>query len=130
MLPSSTIRLAPLAKVYGDVHRWLWLALPDDCQQEAAIVEWLYSQYPASTRRTMLSYRLRQLRHEVWDRDLTRSPKAPSSLRPSKLARCTGYRTDSARHHQARMTVDPATRRAIARKGASSCRTAESSSAR
>ena len=111
----------------GVPHRWLWLALPDDCQQEAAIIEWLYSQYPESTRRTMLSYRLRQLRHDVWDRWPTRGPKAPSALRPSKLARITGYRRDSVRHHQARMTVDPKTRRAVARKGQTAWRDANSS---
>jgi hypothetical protein len=110
-------------------HRWLWLALPDDCRQEQAIIDWLYAAFPQRTRRTMLSYRLRQLRHEVWDREPTRGPKAPPALRPSKLARITGYRQDSTRHSQARMTIDPERRRAIARKGAS-CRTAESFSNR
>jgi len=39
MLPASTLRAAPLAAQYGAIHRWMWLALPDDCQQEAALSE-------------------------------------------------------------------------------------------
>lgn len=108
----------------GVPHRWLWLALPDDCRQEAAIVDWMFPRLSPHTRRTMLSYRLRKLRHEVWDRHITRTPKAPSDLRPSKLQRAAGYRTDSARHQTARLKLPASRRRAIARKGQAAWRDA------
>lgn len=44
-------------------------------------------------------------------------PRKPDT-RPSRLARRTGYRKDSAAHRTARLKVNEETRRAIARKGA------------
>lgn len=73
-------------------HRWLWLALPDDYEQEVALSHLLYPRLTEAARREHVSYRLRLLRHEVWDRYITRRPRVPPGLRPSKLARRTGYR--------------------------------------
>lgn len=117
MLPASTIRLAPLAGEYGHICRWIWLALPEDAQQETAIALWQHPRITPRALEAVIRYRLQRLRHEVWDRTPTRTPKNPSSLRPSKLAVSTGYRTNSARHSSARMTLTAEQRRGIARKG-------------
>ena len=117
MLPASTFRVAPLAKEYGHICRWLWLALPEDAQQEVAIVLWQYPSLTPRAREAVIRYRLSRLRHEVWDRGPTRAPRAPHGIRPSKLAKRTGYRRDSAAHREARLTVNPEQRRAISRKG-------------
>jgi len=69
-------------------------------------------------RRDWLRYRLRELRRTQWDRTPHKPARIPRSVRPSKLARITGYRTDSAAHREARQKVDADLRRAIARKGA------------
>jgi hypothetical protein len=92
MLPQSTIRLAPLAARYGHIHRWLWLALPEDCQQEAALTEIEYPALTADAREELISYRLRRLRREAWDRIVSGPVKTPHGLRPSKLKRRRGYR--------------------------------------
>lgn len=128
MLSQSTIRLAPLAERYGHICRWLWLALPEDANQEAALALYLHPGLPARAIESVIRQRFRVLRHEVWDREPTRPPRMPSSLRPSKLARCTGYRTDSAAHREARQKVNPELRRAIARKGQAAWRDANFSS--
>ena len=129
MLPASTIRIAPLAREYGHICRWMWLALPEDANQEVAIARVEHPTLPPRALEQVIRHRLHVLRHQVWDRTPTRIPSAPSGLRPSKLARHTGYRTDSAAHREARQKVNPETRREIARKGAA-CRIAENSSAR
>jgi len=72
--------------------RWLWLALPWDCAQE---VELSYLEHPCLTeeaRREDIRYRLTLLAWEVWRREITRRPRKPSGLRPSKLSRRRGYR--------------------------------------
>ena len=53
-------------------------------------------------RQKALTFKLRKLRREVWDRQPRRQIKTPACLRPSKLAKATGYRTDAARHSVAR----------------------------
>lgn len=128
-LPASTLRLAPLAARYGHIARWMWLALPEDCQQEVSIVLW---QHPSLTPRAIeavIRYRFARLRHEVWNREPSRTPRAPMAIRPSKLAKSKGYRTNSAAHRVARLKVDATTRRAIARKGQQAWRDANFSKA-
>lgn len=99
MLPASTTRLAgPPAIEYGHIHRWLWLALPEDAAQECRVVELEYPDMTKAAREELVSFRLRKLRHEVWDRLITRTPKTPSGLRPSKLGKRRGYRRDHAVH--------------------------------
>ncbi len=116
-LPASTLRIAPLAAQYGHICRWMWLALPEDVQQEIAMTLIEFPTLTASARERLIRYRLAQLRHYVWDREISRVPRAPASLRPSKLAKASGYRTNSAAHREARLTINPEVRRAIARTG-------------
>jgi hypothetical protein len=121
--------MTTLEAVQIGVPRWMALALPEDAAQEVALVDLLYLRLTPLARRQMIQYRMRRLRVEVWERRPCRAPRVPHGLRPSKLTTRTGYRTDSAAHREARLTLNAETRRAIARKGAS-CRTAENSSAR
>ena len=100
-LPASTLRIAPLAAQYGHICRWMWLALPEDVQQEVAIALLEYPDLTASARERLIRYRLAQLRHQVWDREISRVPRAPAGVRPSKLAKSSGYRTNSAAHREA-----------------------------
>lgn len=118
--------MTTLQAVQAGAPRWMALALPDDVAQEVALVDLTYPRLTRAARCEMVRYRMRCLRVEVWERRPCRRPGVPAGLRPSKLATRTGYRTDSAAHREARLTVDPETRRAIARKGAL-CRIAESS---
>jgi hypothetical protein len=129
MFSNSTLRVAPLAEQYGHICRWLWLALPEDAQQEVSIVLWQYPSLTARAREAVIRYRFAKLRHEAWDRRPTRVPLIPHGIRPSKLAKCSGYRTDSAAHRTARLTVNPEQRRAIARKGQTAWRDANFSRA-
>ncbi len=99
-------------------HSWLWRVLPDDCDQELALLDLQYPHLTPRARMEMLSYRLRTLRHQVWDREVTRIPRALDSLRPSKLTKRTGYRKSSAAHQAARMSVPAEIRRQIAQVGA------------
>ena len=117
MLPHSTLRVAPLAGDYGHICRWMWLALPEDCQQIAALTLWQYPQLTSKALEAILRYQFRVLRHEVWDREISRKPRADPGLRPSRIARRTGYRTDSARHSAARMRLPAERRKEIARDG-------------
>jgi hypothetical protein len=119
--------MTTLDAVQIGIPRWMALALPDDASQEVALVDLMYPCLTPLARREMIQYRMRRLRVEVWERRPCRTPRLPSGLRPSKLATRTGYRTDSAAHKEARLTLTPETRRAIARKGAV-CRIAGSSS--
>lgn len=92
MLPASTLRAAPLAAQYGAIHRWMWLALPDDCQREAALSEVEHPHLTPAARQEDISFRLRCLRRAVWDREIGGPVKRPHGLRPSKLAHRRGYR--------------------------------------
>ena len=121
--------MTTLQAVQIGIPRWMALALPEDCDQEVALVDLMHPRLTPLARREMIAYRMRRLRVEVWERRPCRTPRVPPGLRPSKLATRTGYRTDSVAHREARLTLDPETRRAIARKGAL-CRIADSSSAR
>lgn len=114
--------------VYGlYVPRWIRLAMPDDVAQEIALAA-LKGRTEAQ-RRDALQYRLRELRRTQWDSTPRRPARAPHSLRPSKLAATSGYRTDSSAHREARLKVDAETRRAIARKGAVAWKDVNSSEA-
>jgi hypothetical protein len=93
----------PMIPPHGSVPlRWLWLALPEDCAQEAALVAVEYPQLTEAARWELLQYRLKVLRHEVWDRQPRRRPRKPVGLRPSKLKKRSGYRRDSRRKSEAR----------------------------
>ena len=98
------------------VPRWIRLAMPDDVRQEIAMAA-LVGRTEAQ-RRDWLRYRLRELRRTQWDRAPRKAAQIPHSLRPSKISSITGYRTDSAAHRQARLSINAEERRAIARKGA------------
>lgn len=107
---------------------WIRLAMPEDVAQEIALAALMGR--TTVQRRHALQYRLRELRRVQWDR-VPRKPTAmPPSLRPSRIARITGYRTDSVAHRQARLKLSPARRRAIARQGAQRKWNAENSSSR
>lgn len=86
--------------VKRNIPRWLVLALPDDVEQIVAMVDFQY--HTPAMRRVALTYELRKLRREVWDRQPSHRIKTPAALRPSKLAKAQGYRTDTARHVVAR----------------------------
>ncbi len=107
------------------VPRWMRLAMLEDVQQEVALAGLIGR--TEMQRRAALQYRLRELRRTQWERKPCRPALVPSALRPSKVARVTGYRTDSGAHRIARLKINEETRRAIARKGAA-CRIAENSS--
>lgn len=83
--------------------RWMRLALPGDVQQLIALAD--LCETTEHRKAVLLDYLLRSLRHEVWDRVPTRAPRTPHILRPSKRARATGYRTDSAAHSAARRNL-------------------------
>lgn len=106
--------MSPLATL---VPRWIWLAMPDDAAQCCWLAEAMHPHRPAA-QRAELRYSIRELARTAWRREITRPTPRPELLRPSKLARITGYRTDSARHHEARMKLTPERRAEIARKGA------------
>lgn len=98
------------------IPSWIRLAMPEDVGQEimlAGIIGRTEAQ-----RRDALLFRLRELRRTQWERRPTRPTRVPSSLRLSRIKAITGYRTDSGAHQIARLTVNPAVRRAVARKGA------------
>lgn len=78
------------------IPRWMRLAFPDDAVQVVKMCEFLVPESQA--RQDLISYELRKLRHEIWDRNPTSQPKCPRSIRPSKLARISGYR----RNHDAK----------------------------
>lgn len=102
--------------IFGlSVPRWIRLAMPEDVRQEIALAA-LVGRTDAQ-RRDALLFALRNLRRTQWERQPCKPARAPQSLRPSKRARITGYRTNSAAHSTARLTVNPETRREIARKG-------------
>lgn len=90
------MRIAPLAAKYGHICRWIWLALPEDANQEAAITEVEYPALTRAAREELIRFRLHCLRHEVWDREITRLPRAHAGLRPSKLKTRRGYRHNKA----------------------------------
>lgn len=95
------------------IPRWMVLAMPDDVASVVALADLEY-RTPAQ-RRAARDWYLRELRRTQWERRPCKPARRPHSLRPSKVA--SGYRTDSAAHRVARLTLDPETRRAIARKG-------------
>ena len=109
------------------IPRWMVLShLADDVSQIAALVDLEYK--TPTQRRAARNYYLRCLRRDQWERRPRPPVKRPALLRPSKIS--DGYRTDSAAHRTARLTVDPEKRRAIARKGAVARWNAESFSSR
>jgi hypothetical protein len=82
--------------VYGMVvPRWITLALPDDVKQEVQLANLIGK--TETQKRHALQYRLRLLRHECWDRYPTHRPTIPKAIRPSKIARVTGYRKNKKR---------------------------------
>lgn len=104
------------------IHRWIWLAMPDDAAQEyrLSLIE-----HPALTdvqRVRLISYRLRELARTCWRRAPQRRTPAIRTILPSRLAgrdgNTTHYRTDPDRHRAARNKVSPERRAQIARMGA------------
>ena len=101
------------------IPAWIRLAMPQDVGQEIELAR-LMGRTDAQ-RRDALRFRLRELRRCQWERRPCKPATLPSSLRPSKMAAISGYRTDSAAHRESRLKVNPETRRAIARKGQAAC---------
>lgn len=95
------------------IPRWMALAMPEDVSQIVSLVDLEYA--TKTQRQASLDYYLRELRRTQWDRRPGRPARKPRCLRPSKVA--SGYRTDSVAHATSRLKVNPAKRRAIARKG-------------
>ena len=97
------------------LHRWIWLAMPDDAAQEVRIT---YIEYPRLTdaaRAALISDRLRELARQCWRRDICRPVRRKT--RPDKLRAITDYRADSGQHRAARTKVTPERRREIAAMG-------------
>lgn len=100
--------------------RWMRLALPDDVQQCIALAKLMA---PTPHRQAVaLDYLLRELRYEAWDKFPSKKAWRPQLLKPSALARCTGYMTDSERKRQAREKVSPERRKEIAQLAAAASR--------
>jgi hypothetical protein len=75
------------------IYRWMWIWAPEDCYQCVALAHALCGPYAAQGAvAETVRYLLRGLRHEVWDMKPTRKPKAPRSLKPSRIRRRSGYR--------------------------------------
>lgn len=99
------------------IPRWYLLALPDDTIQLVRFVEWYHGNRSVNVRNKILKYELAVLRYEVWDRIPKCKPKAIPELKPSKMARVTGYRKNSERKREVRLQMPAEQRQAIARKG-------------
>jgi hypothetical protein len=82
------------------IPRWIRLAMPDDVGQEIVLAGLLGR--TEAQRREALRFRLRELRRTMWERWPRKRTRVPHGLRPSKIARITGYRTDSEAHSIAR----------------------------
>jgi hypothetical protein len=98
---------------------WLRPLAPDDWEQcvQIGAVDLTEMGRQMRTLAVALGFRRRystQRRETSATADIPRKP----DTRPSRLKLRTGYRTNSAAHRTARLTVDVETRRAIARKGA------------
>ena len=84
-----------------DAHapgRWMAPFIADDMSQEIALAEWLYP--TEHSRNVAIAYAMRRLRHELFD-TVSRRPRTPALLKPSKAKWRTGYRRDSAVKAQA-----------------------------
>ena len=104
------------------IHRWIWLAMPDDAAQEYRLT---LIEHPALTdaqRERLISHRLRELARTCWRREPHRRTVALRTISPSRLAgrdgNTTHYRTDPERKRAARNKVSPERRAEIARMGA------------
>jgi hypothetical protein len=97
------------------IHRWIWLAMPDDAAQEVRLTFIEFPNLTEAARADLISDRLRSLAHQCWRREIIRRP--PMNTKPSKLKRATGYRKDPDRKRDARMRLSPERRAEIAREG-------------
>lgn len=79
-------------KKVWNIPIWIKLALPEDVKQEIALSELEYPNLTKEARQRHIKYKLAVLRHEVWDRYITKKPKTPHGLRPSKMLKSKGYR--------------------------------------
>lgn len=120
----STIGLSTHEAVRLGVPRWMALShLSEDASQIVALADLEY--HTPGQRIAARAYYLRCLRRDQWERRPCKPVARPSILRPSKVT--SGYRTDPAAHRDARLKVNPETRREIARKGQKAWRDAHSS---
>ena len=116
-------RMTTAEAVSAGIPRWMILShLAEDVAQIVALADLEYR--TPGQRKAARDFYLRCLRRDQWERRPRKPVARPALLRPSKIA--DGYRTDSAAHAKARLTVDPERRREIARKGAQARWNAES----
>jgi hypothetical protein len=84
------------------IYRWMWIWSPEDCAQCVALAHLMCGRGAAQGAvEEAVRYLLRQLRREVWDIMPGRSPKRPRALKPSRVARRSGYRTWKSRKNNA-----------------------------
>jgi hypothetical protein len=82
-------------KRWKTVYRWMWIWSPDDCNQCVALAHLLLGNNAAQgAMMETVKYLLRELRYEVWNIKPSKKPKMPRALKPSRIARRSGYRTN------------------------------------
>lgn len=91
---SANCRPWPIADPrWRTVYRWMWIWSPEDCSQCVALAHLMCGRGAAQGAvAETVKYLLRQFRREVWDTLSGRRPRHPRALKPSRLARRTGYR--------------------------------------
>lgn len=106
------------------IHRWIWLAMPDDAAQEYRLTLIEHPVLTDAQRERLISHRLRELARTCWRREPHRRTVALRTISPSRLTgrdgSTTHYRTDPDRHRAARTKVSPERRVEIARLAATS----------
>jgi len=104
------------------IHRWIWLAMPDDAAQEYRLTLIEHPELTNAQRQQLISHRLRELARTCWRREPHRRTWTVRTIMPSRLSGTDGntthYRTDPDRHRAARNKVSPERRAQIARMGA------------
>ena len=104
------------------IHRWIWLAMPDDAAQEYRLTLIEHPELTNAQRQQLISHRLRELARTCWRREPHRRTSLIRTISPSRLVgrdgNTTHYRTDPDRHRAARNKVSPERREQIARMGA------------
>ena len=116
--------LADIPPYIRQIHRWIWLAMPDDAAQEYRLTLIEHPVLTDAQRERLMSYRLRELARTCWRREPHRRTvrRTVRTIMPSRLSGTDGntthYRTDPDRHRAARNKVSPERRAQIARMGA------------
>ena len=100
------------------INRWLWIALPQDCQQ-CVHLAFALTGHGANLRavQQVFRYLMRELRREVWDHQLSLPTRLPRALQPARARRRTGFHHDIRRHRDVRLRMSREQRIAIAKSG-------------